>query len=185
LLKVNIKRLESGVNWLNPNGVLGPDPIGTGFEKYLAHFKAELVVENEGVYTFAIDSSGPAQLSLDGQVVSGPVRLAAGSHPLELSYLKSSDTANLQLLWTPPGGRQSAIPDGGLIAEDSSLISISTLDGAFAISRVPAKVEEVGVRVQLPDGRVIDSTWRAPVPGAATDLGNIVVVPNQRSKEQK
>jgi hypothetical protein len=174
-LRAAHKGLESGLNWINPSAVFGSDPLGIEMPAYIARYRAGLLVAEEGVYSFAFNTTGTAQLELDGQVVTGSVRLAEGYHSLEVLYRKAGEPAALQLLWTPPIGIQGSIPESALIASDPSLASASSPTGEFAFLGVPAKVSLVSVQIVLPNGRIFDSIWQAPAPGAATDLGDIVV----------
>ena len=184
-LRATHSGLEAGLNWINPSAVFGPDPIGAGMPAYVARYRTMLIVQEEGIYSFALNTTGTAQLQLDHQVITGPVRLTEGRHAIEVTYRKASEPAALQLLWTPPVGIQSAIPDSALVASDPALVSMSSPTGEFAFLGVPARVNLISVRVVLPDGRIFDSVWRSPMPGATTDLSDIVVTTHPSSKELK
>ncbi len=170
---------EAGLEWLNPGGLFGQDPIGTGLDSYVARYTANLVVPNTGVYAFALSSAGISELKIDGNTVSGTINLAAGSHPLEVLYYKSQEPASLQLLWTPPNSLPAAVPVDALESVDPKLTAASSKAGEFMISNVPARVSQVRVRVVLPDGRIFESVWRKPVAGAVTDLGDTVIPAKQ------
>jgi len=88
-----------------------------------ARWQGSLKVPTTGQYSFALNSTDPAEFDIDGRrvmeipqgtsslrSVSVAVQLLTGSHPIELRYNTNREAGTLELLWTPPGGKSSIIP---------------------------------------------------------------------------
>jgi YD repeat-containing protein len=170
------RSLVAGLNWINPQGVFGQDPIGLGTTpRYVARYTGNLIVTEAGEYGFEARARAGAVLSIDGRPVSGHATLTAGSHAIEVRYYKADDPAQLQLLWTMPNGHEQPIPGEFLVVSDIAFAAIADDDGSFSIPAVPAKLDGVRVLVEAADGRTGTSGWSAPVNGVVTKLGEITI----------
>ena len=168
--------LLAGPDWVNPENAFGPDPAGFGAgPTYAARYTGSLIVPGDGEYSFVLRARSSAQAFIDGQAVTGAVRLATGIHRLELTQFVNGDGAELQLRWIPPSGRESAIPQQSLVASHSALAAVTAADGSFTIAGVPARVSWVRAVVEMPDGRIGSSGWRPAENGSVADVGNVVV----------
>jgi 4-amino-4-deoxy-L-arabinose transferase-like glycosyltransferase len=89
---------------------------------FTADWTAHLHVEQPGVYTMHMLTSGPTILSIDDRKVietsdferdsprEGSVTLSGGDHRIVIRYLKKGYLATIWLLWQPPSGEPAAIP---------------------------------------------------------------------------
>lgn len=90
-------------------------------------------IDEPGEYQFSTRSDDGSTLDVAGQRVvdnggyhaprtaSGRITLARGFHPLRLRFIQGSGSYSLSVLWTPPGGSESAIPPGMLYAAEPAL----------------------------------------------------------------
>jgi hypothetical protein len=72
--------------------------IPNDFDKYILHYKGDLIVEEAGKYGFTIDYQGAASLIIDGKLITGSkeyiyrtpstgyLELSAGTHKIEYIY---------------------------------------------------------------------------------------------------
>ncbi len=93
-----------------------PHPgIAAAFE---AAWRGNLSILRNGDYSF---DAGEAQVSLGGKVVAdAPLRLGAGSVPLEIRYRRPAGEARLRLFWKGPGFDWEPLPNR-LLSHDESL----------------------------------------------------------------
>lgn len=170
----------SGLDWLNPQGIFGDDPMGIAMTpSWAARFTGQFLAPEAGTYAFPASAQSYAALRIDGRPFTGSVDLTAGTHAIEVSYYKVSGAAALQVLWIEPNGAGAALPLGGVSASDPALTVVTGGTGTFSIAGVPAKVDGFRVVVQLPDGRSGASVWQSPVNGAVTGFGDVVVAQAQ------
>ncbi len=102
------------------------------------HFTGWLVVPSDGTYTFHLTTDARAFLRLHdaavidadfpytpGSEVSASVNLAAGRHPIRLTYARGSGggTPSLSLEWSGPGLVRQAIPAANLVRAGASVPS--------------------------------------------------------------
>ena len=101
-----------------------PHPgIAAAFE---AVWRGKLAILRNGDYAF---DAGGAQIRLDGNAAEDtPLRLAAGSAPLEIRYRRPPGEARLQLLWKGPGFDWEPLPNR-LLSHDESLSENEILIG--------------------------------------------------------
>jgi protocatechuate 3,4-dioxygenase beta subunit len=70
-LAPDVVKLVSAVNFVNPDGVLGPDTFGVGLgPDFAARFTGTIRLDLSGPYTFTLGSDDGARLTLDGQLVA-------------------------------------------------------------------------------------------------------------------
>jgi hypothetical protein len=85
-------------------------------------YSAYVHIAKAGIYTFTLESDGPALMRVHEAVVidadtsqanalpSGSIHLAAGLHPLSIAYTRSNKPAHLQLMWASDGQPATPIP---------------------------------------------------------------------------
>ncbi|MGQ9674649.1 MAG: glycosyltransferase family 39 protein [Chloroflexota bacterium] len=86
-------------------------------------WEGTLNVSQAGVYGFTLNSTGEAEVSIDGKrilanpsadsrfhTVSTESALSQGSHSISIRHHWRQSPGILELLWTPPGGHTSVIP---------------------------------------------------------------------------
>jgi len=168
--------LVAGLDWLNPQGAFGDNPMGvTTTTSWAARLSGRFDTPESGTYKFAVRAQAAAAIKIDGNAVSGSVDLATGTHAIAVSYYKASEPASLELLWAEPSGAGTVLPLDGVSASDPALAVITGEDGVFSIAGGPAKVDGVRIVVRLADGRTGASEWQSPANGSATVLGDVVV----------
>jgi 4-amino-4-deoxy-L-arabinose transferase-like glycosyltransferase len=95
------------------------DDHSFGQGPFVVRWRGRIRTESPGEYLFEARSNGASTLSIDGRPVLstranaasvGTVRLAAGSHPLELLYEWDQGRARIDLFWTPPSGAREIVP---------------------------------------------------------------------------
>ncbi len=92
-------------------------------EPTTATWDGALDVQVPGLYGISVNSTDAAEVDIDGRrVVAIPeatsalrsaaatLELSSGSHPITVRYSSSGSPNTLELLWTPPGARQTIIP---------------------------------------------------------------------------
>jgi alpha-mannosidase len=109
---------------LTPSGALTLATVGLPPDRSVDHFgmscEGYLSVPATGLYTFKLRSSDGSELHLDGRRVvaneaidfisrRGEVALAAGLHPLVLTYVHRTFVAGLELKVAPPGGSMAPV----------------------------------------------------------------------------
>ena len=102
-----------------------PPPLDPPFR---AEWEGSLYVPRYGTYTFILDSSGSAQLSIDDEVLveskSGRARatklMPAGFHPIAVSCVEEGEGGWLKLSWIAPGGQEEVIPQNALYTQQLS-----------------------------------------------------------------
>ncbi len=114
LIPVTQRRVDGFLGFGTATDVFGGDP-------FMATWKGNLNVKQDGEYEFETNSNGGSELLIDDKValgneggtfVSGKVDLKAGVHSFELRYNWNADDGYLEVYWTPPGGKQMLIgPD--------------------------------------------------------------------------
>lgn len=138
---LGFRAFEGSFPWAPEFGVLtpaaegtcsGPDPsVRTRDEEIGLEFTGFLDVPAAGSYTFYLTADGPAFLRLHdaavidadkanapGTEATASIRLAAGKHPLRLSYARHSGGAPaLSLQWSGPGLPKQEIPAANLLRE--------------------------------------------------------------------
>jgi putative heme-binding domain-containing protein len=123
-------------------------------DAFALRFSGTLSVDKPGKYTFFISSDDGSRIYIDGKLVvdndglhgmtekEGSVTLAAGSHPLVVTYFDNGGGDGLSVAWSGPGFNKQAIPAarlhaGGIGGEGGlSALAIQTL------SAVPGHEEE-------------------------------------------
>ncbi len=91
-------------------------------ENFTARWTGVVTAAKAGTYEFATESDDGSRLSIDGKLVvdnggthamarkAGTVELGAGPHQLKLEYIQGGGESGCKLLWTPPAGKEEAIP---------------------------------------------------------------------------
>jgi cytochrome c553/cytochrome c5 len=115
-------------------GEAAPDPrlVGSAFR---VTWEGSLSIPANGDHRFFLFGSGEVELKIAGQVVvarqtlrdawreSAPVSLAADTHPLELSFRRTSKDARLIALWSGPGFGLEPIPPRALVHPRERVVS--------------------------------------------------------------
>ncbi len=184
--------LLSAVNIRNPNEVFGSDPFGVGLgPDYAARLTRYLQVSKPGLYRFFLGADEGARLVVNGvtlidmptgqgkfQEKSGQISLNPGRVPIELTYYESVGTAELQLLYAPPGEDRQVVPPGVLISDAPMLKARTNIVGTFSIPNLPSYLEgfRVGAVAVTTNGNLTGfSEIVKPIAGGTTDVGRIVV----------
>jgi hypothetical protein len=157
----------SALNFANPQGVFGQDPMGAELgANYAARFRGKLQVETPGEHRFKLLLHGNACLSIDGKEVAqgldaaatveveGTMALAAGPHEIEVLYYQSFGPPALELSWAQPNHVVEIVPPSALIA-DGWPESRATTDekGNFTLD-LPAALDAVEVRLLSGKGTI-------------------------------
>ncbi|HUB79747.1 MAG TPA: IPT/TIG domain-containing protein [Bryobacteraceae bacterium] len=147
----------SALNFPNPNGVFGVDPMGVGLgQNYAVRFHGALTVPAAGDYQFQLGAQAGARLEIDGIPVAdnAPVDLTAGEHEIAAIYYQSGGApAAAQLLWTVPGGVQSVVPPSALTTSAPASVTAGN-DGRFRLL-LPAALTGVRVLAVHTEGSVV------------------------------
>jgi YD repeat-containing protein len=157
----------TALNFPNPQGVFGQDPMGAGLgANYAARFRGKLQIDTAGEHRFSLLLHGNARLSIDGQEVAhgldaagiaevqGVITLAAGPHDVEVVYYQFYGDPALQLAWVQPGHELEIVPPGALTAEALPASRTATDDdGKFALT-LPAALDGVEVRLESGKGSI-------------------------------
>ena len=143
-------QIVSAINTRNPGQMFGRDPMGTGIATdWAARYKGWLYVPAPGEYTFAVGVRDGARLAIGGNTIvdaargggifterEGAVRLAQGWVSIEVGHYQNLGYGELQLSWTPPGGKREVIPPDFF---RTPAVTVKTeKNGRFAFSDVPA-----------------------------------------------
>jgi len=143
----------SALNFPNPNGVFGADPMGVGLgQDYAVRFHGALTIPAAGDYQFQLAAQAGARLEVDGIPVADntPVNLTAGEHDIAAIYYHSGEgPAAAQLLWTPPGGITAVVPPSALTTAGPATAVTAGNDGRF---RLLAPAALTGFRVLAVNG---------------------------------
>jgi 4-amino-4-deoxy-L-arabinose transferase-like glycosyltransferase len=95
------------------------DDHSFGQGPFVVRWRSRIRTESPGEYLFEARSNGASTLSIDGRPVlsaqanaasAGAVKLAPGSHPLELLYEWEKGRARIDLFWTPPSRLRELVP---------------------------------------------------------------------------
>ena len=106
---------------------------------------------------------------IEGHKLLSTMRLTAGEHVLELIHYEAAGYPALQLLWTPPGGEASPLPQRQLVAKDPGLVTSTDPEGHYRFLQVPAAVGALQVTVGDGEGKVT-SEPASPAQGGTTEL---------------
>jgi hypothetical protein len=185
-----LRRVVSSINSRNPNQVFGADPFATGLAPdYAARFRGWLRVERAGRYRFFLGADDGARLMIDGrptleipigtgsfQEAVEEVELRAGLFPIEVTYLQSVGSGELQLSFEPPGSERQVVRPSQFLADLGVTAPIQDR-GSFRFEGVPTIVDGLAVTIRAKDARGnertgISNAVRA-VPGGITDVGAI------------
>ena len=102
----------------------GPDLAAEGDRKdhFALRFRGSVRAPRTGVYVFYLGSDDGSRLSIAGRDLivndgahsvseeKGEIALAAGWHPIEITYFQVTGNRGLQLQWRGPGFPKSAVP---------------------------------------------------------------------------
>ena len=92
----------------------------------------------DGVYRFQADADGTGAIVVDGQTVTGPMRLAAGAHSLVVTYTHRGGEVRFDLLWARGDEALAPVPSWALrprrIRSLPRLVARAALDRALALS---------------------------------------------------
>ena len=101
-------------------------------QNFTVRWTGQLLVEQSGQYGFATASDDGSRLYIDGKLVvdnggshswakkSGKVQLTFGTHEFELRFDQGGGGAGCIAYWTPPGGKEAAIPAKALFHKPES-----------------------------------------------------------------
>ena len=143
-------QIVSAINTRNPGQMFGRDPMGTGIATdWAARYRGWLYVPAPGEYTFAVGVRDGARLAIGGNTIvdasrgggifterEGAARLEQGWVSIEVDHYQSLGYGELQLSWTPPGGKREVIPPDFF---RTPAVTVKTeKNGRFAFSDVPA-----------------------------------------------
>ncbi len=110
----------------------GEAVAGSGVDRFSARYTATLEVPEAGSYQFATLADDGVRLWVGDQLViddwrphyperhEGTVELTPGPVSLRLDYFEIDLTAELHLLWTPPGGSEALLDSDHVTAGDST-----------------------------------------------------------------
>ncbi len=157
----------SALNYPNPRGVFGQDPMGAELGgDYAARFRAKLQVDTAGEHRFSLLLHGNARLIIDGNElmhgldvsaiaeVAGLITLDAGPHDLEVVYYQAYGDPALQLSWARPGHEMEIVPPSALTSEALPASRAVTNEyGKFALT-VPAVLDGIAVRLESGKGSI-------------------------------
>jgi hypothetical protein len=164
----DVVKTVSALNFRNPGGALASDTFGVGLAPdFAARFTGTLSIGREGFHRFFLGSDQSARLILGGvavaEVVSpddfteatGEIDLPRGDVPIEVLYLHTVGSGELQLRVAPPPAGGIALlrtvlqarlpaagePDRGIVfAFDEPFVPTGELElpaGAFATTSAP------------------------------------------------
>lgn len=162
-----------------------------------------LLVPSSGDYTFFLTSDDGSRLYIDGQEVidhdglhgfsakSGKVSLAAGLHPIVVTYFDNGGGDGLQVAWQGPGLDKQNIDAAVLRAPGSSNLTQQSID---VIARWPGHLDEKisDFTKLVPSGRATDAALNAlaSLPGktvaerlSATDATRVLRTLLERADE--
>ena len=141
------------------DGTIASCCLSTGISKddapFVAVWRGTLRAPRSGTYRMALDTQGPATLSIDGRTVltsrrsgddttAGAVDLRAGPHPVVLRYRVAGSPGALEWRWTPPGERESIVPPSALAPPigagvgrpvPSTILALQPLDSPLVVRR--------------------------------------------------
>jgi hypothetical protein len=155
----------SALNIVNPHGVFGNDPFGTGMmPDYAARFRGHILADSSGDYRFFLTSHAGSRLMIDGQTIAeiplpysfdpdtaaGTVSLTVGRHEIEVLHFEAAGPPVLRLEWQAPGGTRQVVDPGHLIAR-KVWEAVSDERGEFVISGVPSILDVLELRVACKD----------------------------------
>ena len=102
-------------------------PQRTRSDAYALQFTGVILIDQTGTYTFALSSDDGSRLYIDNRMLidhdgahgmsekRGSIELAAGPHPLIVTYANSSGDSGLSLAYAGPNIAMQAIPAGKLL----------------------------------------------------------------------
>ena len=116
----SVTRIDPTVNFSWGTGT--PDPI-LNSDYFSARWTGQVLATATGSYIFSTISDDAVRLWVNGQQIinnwtphglvqdNGTITLTAGQkYDIRMEYFENAGSATAQLLWTPPGAAQSAIP---------------------------------------------------------------------------
>ncbi len=122
-------------------------PQRTQSAGYALQFSGLVLIEQTGNYTFSISSDDGSRLYVDNRLVidhdglhgmaekRGSIELAAGMHPLVVTYYNGSGDSGLSLSYSGPNIPMQAIPTGKLLVSggdnlhDAAIAALRTIPG--------------------------------------------------------
>ncbi len=119
-----LTRTEPAVALRLADGVAPHDKVRAVL--YSVRYTAALEIAAEGVYELVARSDDGVRVFVDGKLAvddftihaltetRAKVTLTRGAHALRVDYFQHRGAAELELLWTPPGGRTEPIPPAAL-----------------------------------------------------------------------
>lgn len=142
-------------------------PQAKGATSFGLDFRGALEVPADGEYTFWVGSDDGSRLFLGDVCVvdndgahsmstkSGEIELAAGLHPLRLTYFEQGGGEGLDVTWAGPGFGRSPIPDVALTSQYASPLRAAAVRAMASIPRLDTqKLEDaallLGERTLLP-----------------------------------
>jgi hypothetical protein len=181
----------SSINLRNPGGLFGVDPFGIGTGSHATRFTARLETVGQTEYTFTLGVNAGGRLRVNGYLVvdlptstggfqtgTGTWTGGSGSGPLEIEIV-AFDNGNPEVqLWYGPSADTLEVPGTEEWTQTRVPPPGATTggDGTFVIPNVPTVLGDVIVDASAPiSGRTARGSSEpiAPVPGQATDVGDI------------
>ena len=91
-------------------------------DQFFVRWNGFIRIDKAGEYQFTTESDDGSRLYIKGERVvdnwgphsmtkkSGKVTLEAGDHPIKVAFEEGGGGAGCIVYWTPPGGKQTAVP---------------------------------------------------------------------------
>ncbi len=121
-----VERVDRAIGFRDMMKVLRLEPPLT------ADWQGTLMLPSTGNYSFALDATGAADITLDRrtlitippggtnlQTQTATLTLTAGPHPITIHYSWERAVGMLEVLWTPPGGKSEIIPPEAFVPTPS------------------------------------------------------------------
>jgi len=97
---------------------------------YTVEWEGKILIDEEGVYTFGLQSTDESALYINGREVTssqvrgqyqdGKVELQSGLHDIRVRYAARTDHIQISFYWVPPGGSREIVPPGVLFPPQGS-----------------------------------------------------------------